>query len=43
VGVVLDEAEATRRFVKPIKSHDETLDLAAFAEELVDLLFRCVE
>jgi len=43
VCVVLDEAEATRRLLEPVQTHDYALDLAAFAEELVDLLFGCVE
>lgn len=41
--VVLDEAEATGRLVEAIEAHDEALDLAALGEELVDLLFCCVE
>ena len=36
--VVLDEAEAARRLVKPVQAHDQPLDLAALGEELVDLL-----
>lgn len=41
--VVLDKAEAARRLVEAVQPHDQPLDAAAFAEELVDLLFRCVE
>ena len=43
MGVVLDEAEAAGRLVEAVEAHDEALDLAALAEELVDLLFGCVE
>ena len=41
--VVLDEAEAAGGFVEAVQAHDQALDAAAFAEELVDLLLRCVE
>ena len=41
--VILDEAEPTRRLLETVEAHDEPLDLAAFAEELVDLLFCRVE
>lgn len=37
MGKVLDEAKATGRLVEPVQTHDQSLDLAAFAEELVDL------
>jgi hypothetical protein len=43
VGVVLHEAEATRRLLEAVKAHDQALYFAAFAEELVDLLFGGVE
>jgi hypothetical protein len=43
VSIVLDEAEAAGSFVEAVQSHDEPLDAAAFAEELVDLLFGRVE
>lgn len=43
VRVVLDEAEAARRLVEPIQAHDQPLDFPALGEEVVDLLFRCVE
>ena len=43
MGVVLDEAEAAGGLVEAVEAHDEPLDLAAFGEELVDLLFRRVE
>lgn len=43
MGVVLDEAEAARGLLEAIKAHDEALDLAALAEELVDLLLGGVE
>jgi len=43
VGVVLDEAEATRRLLEAVEAHDEALDFAALAEELVDLLLGGVE
>lgn len=41
--VVLDEAEAAGRLSEAIEAHDEALDLANLAEELVDLLFCGVE
>ena len=41
--VVLDNAEAAGRLVEAVEAHDQALDPAAFAEELVDLLFGCVE
>lgn len=41
--VVLHEAEAAGRFVETVQAHDQALDAAAFAEELVDLLFGRVE
>lgn len=41
--VVLDEAEATGRLLEAVEAHDEALDLAALAEELVDLLLGGVE
>lgn len=34
---VFDEAEATGRLVEAVQSHDQPLDLAALAEQLVDL------
>jgi hypothetical protein len=43
VRVVLDKAEAAGRLVEPVEAHDQALDAAAFAEELVDLLFGGVE
>lgn len=43
VRVVLDEAEAARRLVKAVQAHDQPLDLSALGEEVVDLLFCCVE
>lgn len=43
MGVVLHKAEAAGRFVEAIQAHDQALDAAAFAEELVDLLLGRVE
>jgi hypothetical protein len=43
VCVVLDEAEAAGRLLEAVEAHDEALDLAAFAEQLVNLLFGGVE
>ena len=43
VRIVLDEAEAAWCFVEAVQAHDETFDLAAFAEEFVDLFFGGVE
>lgn len=43
VRVVLHEAEAARRLLKPIQAHHESFDAAALGEEFVDLFFRCVE
>lgn len=43
MGIVLNETEAARRLVETIETHDQALDLAAFAEELVDLFFGSVE
>lgn len=43
VRVVLDKTEAAGSLVEAVQSHHQTLDLAAFAEELVYLLFGCVE
>ena len=43
VRVVLDEAEAAGRLVEAVQAHDQALDAAAFAEELVDLLLGRVE
>ena len=43
VGVVLDEAEAARRLLEAVEAHDEALNLAALAEELVYLLLGGVE
>ena len=43
VLVSLDEAEATRSPLELVQAHDHPLHLAALAEELVDLLLRCVE
>jgi hypothetical protein len=43
VSVVLDEAKAAGRLIKAVEAHDEAFDLAAFGEQLVDLLFGCVE
>ena len=41
--IILHEAEPTRRFLEPIQAHDQALDFAALAEQLVDLLFGGVE
>ena len=41
--VVLDKAEAAGRLVEAVEAHDQALDAAALAEELVDLLFGRVE
>ena len=41
--VVLDKAEAAGRLVEAVQAHDQALDAAAFAEELVDLLLGRVE
>jgi len=43
VRVVLDEAEAARGLGEAVEAHDQPLDLAALAEEFVDLLLRGVE
>jgi hypothetical protein len=43
MGVVLDEAEAAGGFLEAVEAHDEALYLAAFAEELMDLLLGGVE
>jgi hypothetical protein len=43
VRVVLDEAEAAGCLLEAVKAHDEAFDLAAFAEQLVDLFLGCVE
>lgn len=43
MGKVLDEAKATGRLVESIQSHDQPLDLAALAEQLVDLFLGCEE
>jgi hypothetical protein len=43
MGVVLDEAKAAGGLIEAVKAHDQTFDLAAFGEQLVDLLFGCVE
>ena len=43
VLVVPDKAEAAICFLEAIQAHDEALDLAAFQEEHVDLLFSGVE
>jgi hypothetical protein len=43
VRVVLDEAEAARRLLESVESHDQTLDLTAFGEQLIYLLFGCVK
>jgi hypothetical protein len=43
VSVVLDEAEAAGSFGEAVETHDEAFDLAAFAEEFMDLLFGGVE
>ena len=43
MGVVFDEAEAAWGLVEAVEAHDEAFDFAAFGEELVDLLFCCVE
>ena len=43
VSVVLDKAEAARRLLKAIETHDQALDLAALGEQLVDLLLGGVE
>lgn len=41
--IVFDKAEAARCLLKPIQTHDKTLDLAALGEEFVNLLFCGVE
>ena len=41
--VVLYETEAAGRLLEAVQTHDYALYLAAFAEELVDLLFGRVE
>lgn len=41
--VVLDKTEAAGRFVEAVQAHDQALDAAAFAKELVDLLLGRVE
>ena len=43
VLISLDEAEATGSPLELVQAHDHPLHLAALAEELVDLLLRCVE
>lgn len=43
VSVVFHEAEAARRLVEPIETHDQAFDLAALAKQLVDLLLGGVE
>lgn len=43
VGVVLDEAETAGRLLEAVEAHDKALNLAALAEELVDLLLGGVE
>lgn len=43
MGIVLHEAEPTRRLGEAVQTHHQTLDLAGLGEELVDLLFGCVE
>ena len=43
VMVSLNEAEATGSPLELVQAHDHPLHLAALAEELVDLLLRCVE
>jgi hypothetical protein len=43
VGVILDEAEAAGRLLEAVEAHDEALDFAALAEQLVYLLFGGVE
>lgn len=42
-GVVLDEAEATRRLLELVQAHDDALDVAALGKQLVDLAFGRVE
>lgn len=42
-AVVLDEAEATRGPFELVQAHDDPLDVADFAEQLVQLLLRRVE
>lgn len=37
MGEILDEAKSTGRLVEPVQSHDQSLDLAALAEEFVYL------
>lgn len=37
MGKVFDEAKATGRLVESVQSHDQPLDLAALAKQLVDL------
>ena len=41
--VVLNEAEAARGPFELVQAHDDPLDVADFAEELVELLLRRVE
>jgi len=43
VRVVLDEAEAAGRLVEAVQAHDQALDAAALAEQLVDLFLGRVE
>lgn len=35
---VLDEAEAAGRLLETVEAHDQSLDLTALAEQLIDLL-----
>lgn len=41
--VVLDKAEAAGRLVEAVQAHDQALDAAALAEQLVNLFLRGVE
>lgn len=43
VSVVFDEAEAARRLLEAIKTHNQALDLTALGEKLVNLFLGCVE
>lgn len=43
MSVVLNKAKSTRRFVKAVQAHDQSLDAATFAKQLVNLLLSRVE
>jgi hypothetical protein len=40
---ILDKAKSAGSLLVAIQTHDDTLNLAAFGEQLVDLLLGCVE